>query len=145
MQSDPATGTAVHVIAGAVIGSPGGTSTFGPEGPDPPPPPEPPEPPVPVVAPPVPGPVVGDVVVLAPPAPPWPELDPPAPVVVGPLEPGFGDGLDSDEPQAVAKANRKSPAAPRAAIDKHTFMVHPRGWGTEHRGTAAGDSTRIFA
>src|SRR5260370_3676385 len=83
-QSDPTTGTAVHVMGGAVIGSPAGTSTFGPEGPDPP---EPPEPPVPVVAPPVPGPVVRAVVVLAPAAPPCPELAPPVPRLLRPPDP----------------------------------------------------------
>src|SRR5579859_1754232 len=131
MQSEPVTGTAVHVIAGAVIGSPGGTSTLGPPGVEPPEPPEPPvpgvEPPVPG-APPAPGPVVGEVVV-DPASPPEPDADPPVPVLVGPAGPGFGDWLDSDDPHACVRAKTRTAAAPRAAIEKHPFMVHPRGWG----------------
>src|ERR1043166_4533864 len=74
-QIDPATGTPVHVIGIAVIGSPGGTSMRGPPGPFPPPPPVPvvDEPPVPALVvdapPPVPLAVVDVVSLDEPPAP----------------------------------------------------------------------------
>src|SRR5690242_7889884 len=50
-QSEPVTGTAVHIMGVAVIGSPGGTSTLPPPGGEPPEPPMP-APPEPVVPPP---------------------------------------------------------------------------------------------
>jgi hypothetical protein len=124
---DPATGTAVHVIGIALIGSPGGTSTLGAP---------PAAPPVPVALRPVPIAPPGPNPAAPPAAPDVPPPDPAAPEVVVPLPPaiavlvlpGMASAVSEFEPHPATVAKSGTPDAIRTTRRNRWFIGPPPLW-----------------